>query len=152
MKIYPGRTAKQHTKEFKCRSPVYNQEFCFHVRTSSLQTKILKLRAVIPGIPKRVIGYVNVALKDLPGFDKVMEPGEGEITEDLKTTQLWRRVEMPNEGGDGVKLQVGLQWSPEPGPGLLTLKIIEAAGLHENRECDYSNKLVYNMPKQTFCG
>lgn len=149
VKVYPGRGSKQHTKEFKCRSPVYNQEFCFHVRKASLHTKILKLRAVIPGVQKRVIGYVNVALKDLPGFDKIEQMAvEHELArdtqdenayDDLKTSQLWRRVELPSEIGDGVKLQVSLKWSPEPTPGLLTLKIIEAGGLHENRGNDYSN-------------
>lgn len=146
VKVYPSRASKQHTKEFKTRSPVYNQEFCFHVRKTGLHTKILKLRAVIPGTPKRVIGYVNMALKDLPGFDHIGVVGEdGEeqgILEDLKTTLLWRRVELPSEGSDGVRLQVSLKWSPEPGPGLLTLRIIEASGLHENRDCDYSKNTI----------
>ncbi|ODM95537.1 Synaptotagmin-C [Orchesella cincta] len=136
VKIYPGRSGKQHTKEFKTRSPVYNVEFCYHVRKTSLHTKVLKLRAVIPGSPKRIIGYVNVALNELQGFDAT------DVTEDLNTLQLWRRVELPSEIGEGVRLQVSLKWSPEPSPGLLTMKVIEAAGLHENRECDYTSSYV----------
>jgi len=72
----------------------------------------------------------------LQGFDT------DDVKEDLNTVQLWRRVELPSEIGEGVRLQVSLKWSPEPSPGLLTMKVIEAAGLHENRECDYTSSYV----------
>jgi len=136
VKIYPGRASKQRSENYKDNFPVYNQEFSFHVRKTVLHTKILKLKVVLLTNPKSVLGCINLALKDIPGFS-VSSP-QFEITEDLKTSQIWKKLDQPSDLSEGVKLHVSLKWSENPEPGLLTLKIFEATGLHENSENDYS--------------
>jgi hypothetical protein len=133
IKLYPGRGGKQRTNEFQETSPIYNQEFNYHIRKATLNTRVLRIKAVIPGTPKRVVGCINLALKDLPGFDTE------EVSEDVVSGQLWRRLDLPSDNVEGVKLQVSLKWETEPAPGTLTLKVVEASGLHEsNNDNDYS--------------
>lgn len=135
VKLYPGRGGKQKTSEFEEVSPVYNQEFSFHIRKSTLSTRVLRFKAVIQETPKKLIGFLNLALKELPGFEM------GDNSSDLQSTHIWRFLESGSTEtlvGDGIRLRVSLMWQEQPPPGLLTLKIVEATGLHATSASEYS--------------
>jgi hypothetical protein len=136
VKLYPGRASKQRTKEYSGPSPIYNQEFGFHVRGNVIQTKVLKLRVIgaTPGIinTKSLLGVVNMAIKDITSLN------HKDATADFRTGQIWKKLEHPSSAGEGVRLDVSIKWTEEPSPGLLVLKIREAYGLHEIMEAEYS--------------
>jgi len=140
VKLYPGRGAKQKTREFESPNPIYNQEINFHVRGCVLQTKVLKFRVIgsTPGVigTKSLLGVVNLAMKNIPIVNY------SEVTSDFRTGPMWVELDHPLNLGEGVRLDVSLKWSYEPTPGLLVLKIREAHGLHEITEGDYSKLLI----------
>ena len=138
VKLYPGRSAKQRTRECEGITPEFYEEFNFHVRKNVLHTKVLKLRVVGIGTSakgeeeKRLLGCVNIPMTDLRGLDQL------DILEDYRSGTMWKKLEQGAGLSEGVKLCASLKWSPEPCPGLLTLKILQASGLHETSDSDYS--------------
>ncbi|CAG7732599.1 unnamed protein product [Allacma fusca] len=142
VKLYPGRSAKQRTKEFTGVTPEFYEEFNFHVRKNVIHTKVLKLRVLGSSVngkgeeEKSLLGCVNIPMMDLKGLDQL------DVLDDYRSGTMWKKLDQVSSLSDGVKLCTSLQWSQEPGPGLLTLKIFQASGLHETSDCDYTSSYV----------